>query len=78
MSVKSQSRNDGLTDEERKVMDAAVICWRSYLKIAKDKDNHPDDLDEFRRAIHVIQNILMCRIVRREYPDEYTTIKDTN
>jgi len=70
-------RKNGLNEEEGKVMDDAISCYENYRKIGNDKYSHPDDLREFVDAIHKIQSLLMSRIVRRLYPNGWTTINKT-
>lgn len=61
-------RNDGLTKQEGKVMDSLVEAWNNFLKLEKE---HPSDTQEFCNGIHQCQHILMCRILRRDYPRAY-------
>lgn len=55
--------------KEQEVMDNLSRAWNDFTRLEK---LHPDEQDEFRRAIHVAQHIIMARPVRRKY------IKDTN
>lgn len=67
-------RKDGLTENEGKIMDKVVECFYMYKNDLSIAWSHPDDLRKFVDAVHVIQDILMCRIVRRTFPGEWTTI----
>ena len=45
-------RDDGLTEQEGKAMDALVKAWNIFIKLE-------------------CQHILMCRVLRRDYPKGY-------
>lgn len=64
------SRRDGLTYEEGKVMDALVSAWNEFTKLEK---THPSETTDFMNAIHQCQNTLCMRILRRDYPEGYPT-----
>jgi SMC interacting uncharacterized protein involved in chromosome segregation len=64
------NRKDGLNEQEGTVMDSLVEAWNNFLKLEKQ---HPSDTEEFCRGIHQCQHILMCRILRRDYPEGYST-----
>ena len=66
-------RNDGLTTEEGKVMDALVLAWNDFIKLEKQ---HPSDTQEFNVGIHQCQHILMNRVLRRDYPKGYPTYSE--
>jgi hypothetical protein len=61
-------RNDGLTEQEGKVMDALVEAWNQYVKLEKQ---HPMDKEEFCDGIHKCQHALIIRVLRRDYPEGY-------
>lgn len=60
----------GLTAEEEAVSDALVDAWNRFMAI-RDAIN-TEEQAAFRRAIHDAQNVLMCRVVRRLFPDYWT------
>lgn len=60
------SNPSGLTIREQAVADALVAAWNSFQLIVATYS--VDDCDDFRRAIHEAQRILMSRIVARNYP----------
>jgi len=62
----------GLTDEERIVSDKLMECYKSFLEL---DFQHPEDNREFAYAIHLIQGLLSLRVVRRCYPDGWSTYK---
>lgn len=65
-------RNDGLTDQEGKVMDTLVTAWNEYTKLERQ---HPSEIDDFADGIHKCQYDLCMRILRRDYPLGYPTYK---
>ncbi|NTD96419.1 hypothetical protein G6M26_31900 [Agrobacterium tumefaciens] len=50
-----------LTAEERRVMNALVSAWNSFLLLP---EQHPDDVAEFRHGIHYLQDKLFARPAR--------------
>lgn len=66
-------RNDGLTEQEGKVMDSLVNAWNEFTKLER---THPDECNYFADGINKCQNILAMRILRRDYPEGYPTYKD--
>ena len=58
-------RNDGLTEQEGKVMDSLVLAWNEFSKL---DSWHPSDTPDFCHAIHECQQILCMRILQRDYP----------
>ena len=61
-----EPRNDGLTEQEGKVMDALVTAWNEFQKL---RVQHPSDIPDFVNAIHTCQQILGMRILQREHPE---------
>lgn len=54
--------NSGLlTAAERRVMNALVSAWNSFLLLPVE---HPDDVAEFRHGIHYLQDKLFARPAR--------------
>jgi hypothetical protein len=39
------------------------------------EQTHPNDLPDWVNAIHQLQNIIGMRVLRRDYPETYKTIK---
>jgi hypothetical protein len=58
-----------LTAAERRVLDALVLAWEQFIQLG---DPHPDDRDEFKRAIHAAQNIVAFRVARRVDPEAWS------
>ncbi|MGL6184794.1 MAG: hypothetical protein ACRC1T_05385 [Clostridium chrysemydis] len=65
-------RNDGLTPEESKIMDNLANAWNMFLKL---EQTHPSEQDDFSDGIHKCQQVLMNRILRRDYPKGYPTYR---
>jgi len=76
-------RNDGLTEQEGKVMDSLIDAWNEFNKLSVE---HPSDNLDFANAIHQCQQIMGMRILRREHPKgwavkeskRYTNLKKCN
>ena len=62
----------GLTAEEKKVMDSLMECYGHFLKLERQ---HCSELQDFVDAVHRIQDLLAVRIVRRVFPDGWSTHK---
>ena len=67
-SKEDEKRNDGLTKEEGVVMDSLVYAWNNFLKL---DTTHPDEINSFADGIHDCQQLLMNRVLRRDYPCGY-------
>lgn len=57
MNSKKEQEN-----QEMIVRDALINAWNSFVLL---ESTHPDDLPDFRRAIHECQRILAMRQLRR-------------
>ena len=62
------SVKEGNMDQD--VVDAIVVAWNNFVKLTP---THPDDIDDFRRAIHECQRIMGVRQLRRIDPDRWLT-----
>ena len=60
----------GLTQEEQIVMDKLLDSYTAFLALPKQ---HPNEIDEFVNAVHLIQGLLATRIVRRGFPKGWPT-----
>lgn len=47
-----------MTTEEQTVVNYLKDAWNAFLELPV---KHPDDLHDFRKAIHDAQRIVMCR-----------------
>ena len=57
--------HQGLTPDEIKVLNLLGEAWNEYVKLDA---KHPDDNDDFRRAIHQAQQLIAIRVARRVDP----------
>jgi hypothetical protein len=55
----------GLEEEELQILNSLADAWNRFVALAK---KHPDDNDEFRRAIHQAQQLVALRVARRVNP----------
>ena len=53
-----------LSLHERSVLSRLASAWNMFARI---ETLHPDETEEFRRAIHTARHIVMSRPVQREY-----------
>lgn len=56
----------GMTLEEERVMLDLLAAWNGFVALGSTS---LDDREDFRRAIHEAQRILMSRVVARDYPE---------
>lgn len=56
-----------MTEQETEALKPLVEAWERFLRFPVE---HPDDLEEFRRAIHAAQKIILCRPARRALADQ--------
>lgn len=57
---------DKIGERETIILDALVEAWNTFVSL---ESTHPDDLTDFRRAIHECQRIIALRQLRRINPD---------
>jgi hypothetical protein len=64
------TNKSGMLPLECGVMDALVTAWENYVNLMErhPEDNHADDIDQFRNGIHICQERLAARVLRRDYP----------
>lgn len=58
----------GLTDEESKLIELTAELWNGYSRL---QEQHPSDKEEFCRALHICQHLIMIRAVRRADSDMF-------
>jgi hypothetical protein len=51
-----------LTEQEKEILGHLSKAWNAFVELDK---KHPDDNDEFRRAIHDAQKMIALRVARR-------------
>lgn len=52
-----------LTDDETEALKALVVAWNKFSILPVE---HADDYREFRHGIHILQDKILARPVRRE------------
>jgi hypothetical protein len=67
MSNQSVGYQEGI---EQEIMDALVLAVRCYSKLSL---THPSHNADFTNGIHQCQNVLIHKIVQRDYPDRFPT-----
>ena len=60
------------TPEEKKVSNLLVDAHNMFIEL---EETHPSEKLEWLTHIHGLQNILSMRILRRDYPQTFPTIK---
>jgi len=55
------------TKEEQEIMDLLVLAHNKLINL----DNHGGDMADWVHHLHGCQNVLITRIVRRDYPDVF-------
>lgn len=58
-------------DQETIVLDSLTEAWNAFVLL---KSTHPDDMPDFRRAIHECQRIIAVRQLRRINPDTWVSV----
>jgi len=71
-SVDPQENKQGLYPDEQSVMDNLMSVYEAFLKLDRE---HPDEIREFVDEIHLYQNILGMRALRRAYPTGWPTYR---
>lgn len=56
-----------LDQKETETLNFLALAWNSFLSL---KSEHPDEIDDFRRAIHSAQRIILSRPTRRKMKSE--------
>lgn len=51
---------------EKEILELSAQCWNNFTNL---KQTHPNDIDEFAKAVHQIQQLIAVRICRRTHPD---------
>ena len=57
-------------DAETRVLRSLAAAWNAFVALPVQ---HPDDVDEFRRAVHAAQGIMATRVARRVNPATWPT-----
>lgn len=60
-----------MTDQERATLERLADAWNAFCALPI---YHPSDADEFMRAIHAAQHIIMARVAVRAEPAFFTAV----
>lgn len=60
------------TEEEKQVMDLLTSAVNAFKKL---ESTHPSHDSDFCNGIHRCQDVIIHRIVQRDYPDTFPTHK---
>lgn len=63
----------GFTDKEQKIMNLLVEAHNNFLTLDQ---THPTETIDWMNGIHKLQDLLGCRVLRRDYPEIFPSIKD--
>ena len=63
-----QESKNPFTVKEQKIVDLLTEAHNKYVEL---KEMHPDDIIEWKNAIHQCQNCLKNRVLIRDYPDVF-------
>lgn len=55
-----------MTEQEKDCLEALAMAWNLFLELPTE---HSDDVDDFRKGIHVLQRQIMARPTRRDMND---------
>ena len=60
------------SQDEQAAMDLLVQAHAAFCKL---ESQHPNEAKEWAQGIHACQNVLGWRVLRRDYPDQFPTIR---
>lgn len=60
------------TKEEERIMSYLVKAHNEFIKM---EQTHPSDMNEWVDGLHRCQNVIIQRIMRRDYPRYFKTLK---
>lgn len=57
-------------DNDEKINKLIIETWNTFTELHQ---THPDDINDFHQAIHMMQYVMGMRRLRREHPEVYPT-----
>jgi len=60
------------TAGEERVSNLILEAHEAFVDL---EQTHPDDIKDWVQAVHSMQKIIGMRILRRDYPEQFSTIK---
>jgi hypothetical protein len=59
------------TDKEAEIMDLLVKAHNNFIELER---THPVEITEWVSGLHKLQDLLGSRVLRRDYPETFTSI----
>lgn len=67
-------KKEPFTKQEKEISDLIIKAHNKFIKL---KENHPSELNEWLISIHRLQDLLGARVLRRDYPNTFYSIKES-
>lgn len=67
--------NNPYIETEKEIMDSLAQAWNKLMEL---RPTHPDHTRDFADGIHKCQDVIINRIVQRDYPHVFPTHPKTN
>lgn len=64
-----------MDEKENEIMNLLVEAHNKYIKL---ESTHPSDMPDWVNHFHILQDVLTRRVLRRDYPDIFVTVKNKN
>ena len=65
-NIESQMSKSGMTHDEQRCMNHLIEAINIFNRLP---NKHPDEQEEFRHAMHRIQDLIAYRIVKRNFSE---------
>jgi hypothetical protein len=59
------------TDKEQKIVDLLAEAHNNFIELNR---THPMEMTEWVSSLHKLQDLLGARVLRRDYPETFTSI----
>jgi hypothetical protein len=69
-SIRDWVQRAGLTADEVAALQGLTAAWSAFLRLPQD---HPDEVSEFRRGLHILQDQVLARPTRRASTEPRST-----
>lgn len=63
-------KNNSIIEKDNNIMKSIVDLWNQFTEL---EQTHPNDKEDFCKAIHDLQSIMGMRELRRLMPEKYPT-----
>jgi len=64
---------NAFTPQEVEIMELLIIAHNKFCQL---QSTHPSEATDWQNGIHRLQAVMGLRILRRDYPEEFVTIKN--